>query len=521
MKALGVDVSAHQRDLIDWQEFRNNGVTFTFLRASIGLQQDEYYRHNHERAGAAGILRGAYHYLYANVGAREQAQLFAQTLLEGELPPVLDVENNGLTESHVRAFLDEFEQLAGRKPIIYTSKYMWHRLLGQNTPWASQYDLWVAHYTTTRPQPYLPDAWQNWTFWQWSETGRLPGYSGSLDMDYFNGDVTALRAYANTLPSPDDTTDGFDFPCGWPSGEGYYIAAGLVDETYHNRWGSWHTGEDWNGLGGGNTDLGDPVYTVADGTVVTSDYFPTSWGSIILIEHLLPSGEKVWTQYAHLQDRMVGQGEKVKRGKQIGTIGRGHEDKYLAHLHFEVRKRDLPPNAWGFTRDEVLSWYAHPTEFIKANRPGGVSVEVLVDEMGEGFTRSDSRYWYQSPIGYGNHAYWTYAMRNREDCVAEWRPALTETGLYEVLAFIPSQNATTKQAAYQITHRRGTDTVGVDQSRYYDQWVSLGRFPLSLSSSMPTIVRLSDKTGEPFTYNRSRRKKIAFDAIRFVLVERE
>ena len=88
-----------------------------------------------------------------------------------------------------------------------------------------------------------------------------------------------------------------------------------------------------------------------------------------------------------------------------------------------------------------------------------------------------------------------------------------------VMVSIPSSNATSRKARYRVSHRRGSTDVVVDQSRYFNQWVSLGRFAFSSSPAMPATVRLSDKTGEPYTRNKRYRKKIAFDAIRFVLVE--
>jgi hypothetical protein len=112
-------------------------------------------------------------------------------------------------------------------------------------------------------------------------------------------------------------------------------------------------------------------------------------------------------------------------------------------------------------------------------------------------------------------------MATKEDCCAEWQPALPETGLYEVRAFIPSVYATSRQARYQITHRRGTDVAIIDQPRYFDQWASLGRYAFSISPTMPSVVRLSDQTGEPFTRHKAGRKQIAFDAVRFVRVEGE
>lgn len=179
------------------------------------------------------------------------------------------------------------------------------------------------------------------------------------------------RGLPEALPWP-CPTDGFDFPVGAPDGLGYYIAAGLVDPAYRQSYNCWHPGEDWNGVQGGNTDLGAPVYAVAHGRVVTSKPYRT-WGNIVLIEHRLPWGQTVWSQYAHLKDRLVQPGDVVRRGTQIGAIGRGDRDQFVAHLHFEIRTKDLPANKWwGNTpadREKVLQAYAHPTNFITTNRP--------------------------------------------------------------------------------------------------------------------------------------------------------
>jgi len=316
-------------------------------------------------------------------------------------------------------------------------------------------------------------------------------------------------------------TDGFDFPCGAPEGKGYYVAAGLVERPYYNRFKAWHTGEDWNATRPprGDVDLGDPIYAIANGAVTVADYFVPSWGNIILIKHETPDGTKFWSQYSHCREMKVRVGDEVRRGQKIGTIGKGAGNRWPAHLHFEIRLKDIKPNAWGWTRAQVLERYAHPTQFIKANRPGASAQVIAVDDESAGFGRSESDYWNESRIGYRGHSYWTWTVdRNQgEDCVAVWTPKLKESGLYEVMAYVPRKNANTRQARYWVTHRRGRNMVTIDQSKYYDEWVSLGRF--AFSTVQPAGVRLSDMTGETYHRNKRKRKAIAFDAVRFILVE--
>ena len=320
--------------------------------------------------------------------------------------------------------------------------------------------------------------------------------------------------------------DGFDFPVARPDGLGYYVAAGLAEQAYYDRFGFWHTGEDWNRVlksgDTGDVDLGDPVYTIAHGRVVTSQSYPT-WGNIVLIEHCLPDGQTVWSQYAHLKESLVKKDDIVRRGQQIGTIGKGAENQFPAHLHFEVRQKELPASKWGWKtpadRDRLLKSYFHPTGFITSHRPGRQTVIETPDDEGNGFSRSTSQFWFESTGGYKGRCWWTWTVSQEQDesCVAAWEPKLPQSGQYEVFAYIPGRNAATRQATYQIVHRRGTDKVVINQSDYYNEWVSLGTYPFSVAQ--PASVRLADVTGEPFYRDRAACKKIAFDAVTWILVE--
>lgn len=159
--------------------------------------------------------------------------------------------------------------------------------------------------------------------------------------------------------------DGFDYPVGKPNATGYYKARGMRLRP------PVHFGEDWNGTGGGDSDLGDPIYAIADGVVMFAYDCRGGWGRCILLRHAYrdPKTGKINyidSQYAHLLGMSVKTGDFVKRGQQIGTLG-SNRGMYPAHLHFEMRHN----LQIGMQRESVprdLTNWADPTSFIRAHR---------------------------------------------------------------------------------------------------------------------------------------------------------
>lgn len=174
-----------------------------------------------------------------------------------------------------------------------------------------------------------------------------------------------LLSYEDSLRTifqerPEYWSTGFDFPVGKPDAKGYYNAQGFGKND--------HLGDDWNGNGGGNTDMGDPVYAISDGLVTESINYFGGWGNVTRVVHAWKEGEKIVLReslYAHGKELKVRKGDWVKRGQEIATIGNA-EGVYLAHLHLEVRDsigRDVGP---GYSSNR--SGYLDPTAFIKSNR---------------------------------------------------------------------------------------------------------------------------------------------------------
>ncbi len=129
----------------------------------------------------------------------------------------------------------------------------------------------------------------------------------------------------------------FDPPLGTDSG-GLVYNAQKFWEMNDSRGGR-HFGDDLNGIGGMNTDLGDPVFAAADGLVVYAGEPSSGWGNVAVLAHRGADGQLVQSMYAHLDRLAVGRGMLVARGMKLGTMGTAHGN-YPAHLHFEMRASD-------------------------------------------------------------------------------------------------------------------------------------------------------------------------------------
>jgi lysozyme len=222
-RALGIDISGWQPG-IDWKKVAGSGLALAFLyiKATEGIA---YCSSEFEAQwqGCQGLarppLRGAYHYWLAKLGGKEQAQWFLLHARKGELPPVLDVEDEqGLPEnasqsalvaaaSSLLDFVKAVQDAWSQPVMIYTGPWFWNRLANAAGRLAEQCELWGATYREGISAPDLPTGWKTWRIWQFTSRGKVPGIPGNVDMNYFNGSPDDLQAWAaGTQPPQVDLT---------------------------------------------------------------------------------------------------------------------------------------------------------------------------------------------------------------------------------------------------------------------------------------------------------------------------
>lgn len=187
--AHGIDISSYQGGLnipAIWADF-------VIVKIAEGTgYENPYWRSQAEATLAAGKRLGLYHFANAE-DAGEQARFFLDRAkaYAGRATFWLDWEADavGLGPGPALAFLNQVAAETGSTPGFYTyqnvlNSYDWSAV-------AARYPLWVAggpdysDYGSSYSDPAVPNVpyWGQPLIHQYTEDGRLPGYSGTLDLN--------------------------------------------------------------------------------------------------------------------------------------------------------------------------------------------------------------------------------------------------------------------------------------------------------------------------------------------------
>lgn len=182
----GIDVSRHN-GMMNLDAAAADGIEFIFLKASEGESfRDENFHINYEKAGHAGLKRGAYHFFRFDKDGITQGQNFLNAIEKKklELGVVIDVEEFGNAKNVPRDSIMmrledmvDYLNLRGYRVMFYTNRDGYESYL------MDQYaglPLWICHFSST---PFDAD----WTFWQFDHHAKVKGIPGEVDMNVFVG----------------------------------------------------------------------------------------------------------------------------------------------------------------------------------------------------------------------------------------------------------------------------------------------------------------------------------------------
>lgn len=199
--SVGIDVSFYNDD-INWQAVKAQGIDFAIIRLGGrtwrdgDLYGDSMTQEYLKEAKNAGLKIGAYFYSTAisPVEAVQEASVALNILnvngVELDLPLFIDMEYSGIYPAGrsdnlsasqrteiIRAFCETVEN-GGYTAGVYSGEYFYKTAL--NYKEINQYTVWLASYTSNNA---LPGFTGRYDIWQFTDSGRLNGIDGYVDMN--------------------------------------------------------------------------------------------------------------------------------------------------------------------------------------------------------------------------------------------------------------------------------------------------------------------------------------------------
>jgi lysozyme len=200
----GVDVSVYQ-DTVNWTAVKAAGIDFAIARISDGSDLDTQFGANWPGMKSAGLVRGAYQFFEPGEDPTTQANIVISAvgvLGDGDLPVTADMEITGgqsgaTIAAHLQTWVNAVQAGTGKAPMVYTAEGYWDSDVGSSA--FGDLPLWVANWDVTCPT--LATGWSSWKVWQYADNGTVSGIPDTVDLDEFNGDLTALQTFAGGAPA--------------------------------------------------------------------------------------------------------------------------------------------------------------------------------------------------------------------------------------------------------------------------------------------------------------------------------
>ena len=205
---LGCDLSYHNK-IVDFDQLAASGCEFVMLRCGYrgysqgGLMKDEKFDRYAAEAQRVGLKLGVYFFTQALTAeeAVEEAEYTIKLIEDYDIsyPVAFDTEyiddenartntteiSDELRSEICRAFCERIKQ-EGYYPVIYASENWFRRSLEVES--LREYDFWAPQYLEEN------DFLYDFTIWQYTDEGSIPGVKGDVDLDI------SMVDYASFVP---------------------------------------------------------------------------------------------------------------------------------------------------------------------------------------------------------------------------------------------------------------------------------------------------------------------------------
>ena len=208
-----LDVSRWQGS-IDWDKVKASGLVSGVMIRAMGNSKegkpskpyiDPFFARNYAECQRLGIPVGVYGYFKATDRAQadKELALFKQALggRTFQLPVAVDIEDklqaalskSALTDivAHCLSVVESW----GVYAMLYTGLYFGQNNLYMGDAALKPFDVWLARYpkdqSKTKPED-KPKTDFPYGIWQYTGSGRVPGISGDVDLDWAYKDYAAI-----------------------------------------------------------------------------------------------------------------------------------------------------------------------------------------------------------------------------------------------------------------------------------------------------------------------------------------
>lgn len=214
---FGIDISHYTTRDLNHAMLRFQEVRFVYVKATQGTGYRDklfsyYWTNLHQLDGPRALSVGAYHFLSAGLGGREQAKRFVDLVnLNGgfhaaDMPPCLDLEWDRTSSNPDRwsgtspdaivasavEWLEYVSARTGRTPLLYTARAWLNGvgIKGAALARLTKYPIWIADYSPTRKaieKPAVPSGSKQ-ILWQFASDAKMKaGYERGLDANIYYG----------------------------------------------------------------------------------------------------------------------------------------------------------------------------------------------------------------------------------------------------------------------------------------------------------------------------------------------